>query len=529
MFGTLKDDINCDTPIPITACTSRSLLIFVSMGYESVSALLVLIILVALWFGWLPKHTVNGMKSILEHREDRYSPSLHLVDEWSATRVCDGTRTTAKGVDMQPTEQKTERKQRFTKEYINHIRSLRRAAVRRRCMLVLALAVLTFLVALVGFGGLYSPAFALIPLAFLAIVLVCGARASKHARAWEARVASMRRKDADGVVTANVTNVSEQVITKNDDRFGMVNSFVNTVKAITAGASDFIDAKKSEYGKTVNKTHFVKENREDYSNGNTDYRNASYENSSYSNQNYVQDCQAVRDSTETSIMEAREIRVALRRTMKDREEALRKRGLSMRSDENMEVIDVADAAKSNEVPVSNLSTPESNDSSSVKDSTQSSNKDEVEQAEQVEQTKNVEQSEKASYDDSTNEISEVRASKALDAFDLAASAQSEKQDLISFSLGSKSSANYSKSAENSEKTEKSAASSAPESLEIKSTKQVAKAVPSKPVAVSAANSADKSVEEFHNSEKQAKVEAPDSSADSLGVANLREVLASRRR
>lgn len=496
------------------------------MGYESVSALLVLIILVALWFGWLPKHTVNGMKSILEHREDRYSPSLHLVDEWSATRVCDGTRTTAKGVDMQPTEQKTERKQRFTKEYINHIRSLRRAAVRRRCMLVLALSVLTFLVALVGFGGLYSPAFALIPLAFLAIVLVCGARASKHARAWEARVASMRKKDADGVVTANVTNVSEQVITKNDDRFGMVNSFVNTVKAITAGASDFIDAKKSEYGKTINKTHSVKENREDYSSGNTDYRNASYENSSYSNQNYVQDCQAVRDSTETSIMEAREIRVALRRTMKDREEALRKRGLSMRSDENMEVIDVADVAKSNEVSVSNLSTSESNDSSSVKDSTQSSNKDEVEQ---VEQTKNVEQSEKTSYDDSTNEISEVRASKALDAFDLAASAQSEKQDLISFSLGSKSSANYSKSAENSEKTEKSAASSAPESLEIKSTKQVAKAAPSKPVAVSAANSADKSVEEFHNSEKQAKVEAPDSSADSLGVANLREVLASRRR
>lgn len=493
------------------------------MGYESVSALLVLIILVALWFGWLPKHTVNGMKSILEHREDRYSPSLHLVDEWSATRVCDGTRTTAKGVDMQPTEQKTERKQRFTKEYINHIRSLRRAAVRRRCMLVLALSVLTFLVALVGFGGLYSPAFALIPLAFLAIVLVCGARASKHARAWEARVASMRKKDADGVVTANVTNVSEQVITKNDDRFGMVNSFVNTVKAITAGASDFIDAKKSEYGKTINKTHPVKENREDYSSGNTGYHNASCENSSYSNQNYVQDCQAVRDSTETSIMEAREIRVALRRTMKDREEALRKRGLSMRSDENMEVIDVADAAKSNEVPVSNLSTSESNDSSSVKDSTQSSNKDEVEQ------TKNVEQSEKTSYDDSTNEISEVRASKALDAFDLAASAQSEKQDLISFSLGSKSSANYSKSAENSEKTEKSAASSAPESLEIKSTKQVAKAVPSKPVAVSAANSADKSVEEFHNSEKQAKVEAPDSSADSLGVANLREVLASRRR
>lgn len=158
------------------------------MGYESVSAVLVLVILVALWFGWLPKRTVNGMKSMLEHREDRFSPTLHLVGEWSTTRICDGTSMLAKGACMQPTQQK----RTLTPEYIARIRAARRAAIRRRCVLVVALAVLTFVVFLAGCSGIFSPVFALIPGAMLAVVLYFGARASKHARAWEARIATMR-------------------------------------------------------------------------------------------------------------------------------------------------------------------------------------------------------------------------------------------------------------------------------------------------------------------------------------------------
>ena len=50
------------------------------MGYESLSTVVVLAIVIILMVFWLPKRTVKGMKRVIEHREDRFSPSLHLVD-----------------------------------------------------------------------------------------------------------------------------------------------------------------------------------------------------------------------------------------------------------------------------------------------------------------------------------------------------------------------------------------------------------------------------------------------------------------
>ena len=49
------------------------------MGYESLSTVVVLAIVIILMAFWLPKRTVKGMKRVIEHREDRFSPSLHLV------------------------------------------------------------------------------------------------------------------------------------------------------------------------------------------------------------------------------------------------------------------------------------------------------------------------------------------------------------------------------------------------------------------------------------------------------------------
>ena len=103
--------------------------------------------------------------------------------------------------------------------------------------------------------------------------------------------------------------------------------------------------------------------------------------------------------------------------------------------------------------------------------------------------------------------------------------------MISFSLGSDTKSDLGNS---------SAAAKAPESLEIKSTKQVAKAIPVvKPAKSKAAksakisksknakNSLKSTSSQFHAEEQKSQVEAPASSADSLGVANLREVLARR--
>lgn len=394
-----------DTPTRLYCYTSLDVFILIDMGYESVSALIVLIILVALWFGWLPKRTVNGMKTMLEHREDRFSPTLHLVGEWSAARICDGTGMLAKGACMQPTQ----RKRTLTPERIARIRAARRAAIRRRCVLVGALAVLTVLVFIVGCSGAFSPAFVLIPGAMLAAVLYFGSRAAKHAREWEARVAKMRAGSLESVDLANDSLRNKSL---NSESLKLESSKKQSLKE---------QSLKSE----------PSESTEQHSS---------------------------RDDTATSVMEKGEIKVALMRAQEERNAALLARS---------EVTENAENAAENA-------------------------------AENVAEN---------------------------------AAAIENNQDLISFSLGSDTKSNLSNS---------SSAAKAPESLEIKSTKQVAKAIPVvKPAKSKAAKSAKtyksknaknslKSTSlQFHAEEQKSQVEAPESSADSLGVANLREVLARR--
>ena len=391
-----------DTPKRLYCYTSRDFFILITMGYESVSALLVLIILVALWFGWLPNHTVNGMKTMLEHREDRFSPTLHLVGEWSIARICDGTGMLAKEACMQPTQQK----RTLTPEHIARIRAARRAAIRRRCVLVASLALLTFLVLLAGFSGLFSPAFALIPGAMLAVVLYFGSRASKHARQWEARVAKMSAKSKQNVEDAlyeqHNSTVANQLSSRNAN-----SSQIDSVE----DASDFESQNDGELNNFDNNS------------------NNSIHHSS-------------RDDTATSVMEQREIRVALRRAEEERDAVLRSRSVVKASE---------------------------------------------------------------SKDESSNNV--------VDSAEVVSNASSN-QDLISFSLDSKAKV----------ESDDSATSPAPESLEIKSTKQVVKAVPAAKDIKSIAK-ADSS--KFHDEEKASEVEAPESSEDSLGVANLHDVLARR--
>lgn len=394
-----------DTPTRLYCYTSLDVFILIDMGYESVSALIVLIILVALWFGWLPKRTVNGMKTMLEHREDRFSPTLHLVGEWSAARICDGTGMLAKGACMQPTQ----RKRTLTPERIARIRAARRAAIRRRCVLVGALAVLTVLVFIVGCSGAFSPAFVLIPGAMLAAVLYFGSRAAKHAREWEARVAKMRAGSLESVDLAN-------------------DSLRN--KSLNSESLKLESSKKQSLKKQSLKSE-PSESTEQHSS---------------------------RDDTATSVMEKGEIKVALMRAQEERNAALLARSEATENAEN--------AAEN--VP------------------------------------ENVAEN---------------------------AAAIENNQDLISFSLGSDTKSDLSNS---------SVVAKAPESLEIKSTKQVAKAIPVvKPAKSKAAKSTKTSKSknaknslkstslQFHVEEQASQVEAPESSADSLGVANLREVLARR--
>ena len=99
------------------------------MGYESLSTVVVLAIVVILMAVWLPRRTVKGMKRVIEHREDRFSPSLHLVDADSGTRFSDDTVAKAKGVLMQSTQAHAGG---MSEERIAQVRSLRRAAIDRK-------------------------------------------------------------------------------------------------------------------------------------------------------------------------------------------------------------------------------------------------------------------------------------------------------------------------------------------------------------------------------------------------------------
>lgn len=363
------------------------------MGYESVSALIVLIIIIALMFGWLPKRTVNSMKSMLEHSEDRYSPSLHIVDERSASLFHECSGAMAKGVGMQPSEKRSNKnkntknksnkskvlRDNFTPQHVARIRALRRAAVRRRRILVFSLVFLTLVVLVAGLSGLYSAWFALIPFAMVSTVLYFGSIAAKHARDWEARVAAYNKSAG---------------VPQNYGKKGYGESGESIVEPVFDAIVNSVVAHEEEY-------------------------------QNYSSGSVTQYSSNTQDNTETSVMQQREISMALERVNSQNANGYVSAG---------------------------------NQSSSLPD---------------------------VSYSSGASDSSESH------------------QDLISFSFGSDSTESSSNDKNNG-----------PLSLEIKSTKQVAKAISAKePLSTKEAS--------------DNNVEPPVITEDSLGKADLRDVLARR--
>lgn len=160
------------------------------MGYESLSTVVVLVIVVIAIAVWLPARTTNGMKRAAEHRQDRYSPSLRIVEAADGRRFGDIEPYQAKGAAMPASTGSA----RLTTEHIAHVRELRREAIRRRQIVVISLLVVTIAVFVLAFAAHYSPLFALIPLALVVFVLVMGARAARQAREWEHRVSRYEKE-----------------------------------------------------------------------------------------------------------------------------------------------------------------------------------------------------------------------------------------------------------------------------------------------------------------------------------------------
>lgn len=395
------------------------------MGYESLSTIIVLVIALMGIVVWLPERTRKGMKSAQEHRADKYSTSLHLVDERSGTRFSDGD-TRMEGIMMQSN------KGQISAQRVAEVRRLRREAIRRRRVIVLSLAAITALVLVCAFALRFSPWFALIPAALLGVVLALGVHAAAQAREWERKVALAAKRSA----AAGVLPTAKSPVIERD-------------KQPIAGREGNAVAARSD------------------------------------------------EEAATQVMEQREIRSALRKSKIEKRKAFERRGKIAAAEQSSAVDSQSD------VQSSALAASHEQDASHEQSASHASSASSMQSESPATAASSVSS---ASHVSSVSPATLDAIKEANKEFPAIASSEPE---LISFSLGS---------------SDSEAATA--ESLEIKSTRQVAKAEPvdtieremlsaEAKVETKPAGLAD--VEAFHLTERQAEVDAPESSSDSLGI------------
>ncbi len=472
------------------------------MDYEGVSAIVVLAVLILFIAGWLPTRTADSMKRVIRRRQDKYSPSLHLIDEHSGTRFSDGHSPVTKGAVMRPAQAKGTR---VYHEHIAEVRRLRRASIRRRRGIACALLLACVVVGVLSYLLHFSPLYVLIPAGFLVLTIALGTRASRHARAWETKVSKLLAQER-----------------RERTRSGKPqNAAAEHVAAAKAG--DGVSGRVSEGIEAAE--HSVPAPAEQASVDRTP--------------------EAQADAVETSLMEQQEIHRAVEQGMAERDRRLARRtshqsvavetgpetGSHDRKDAAGQggqqhadagaVRDIRDAHGANgrddADAAAQAATYDTNARKTQSAATaEPATAEHGESAGPAEPGARKEQAEQSEPADQTLELSQVSPASSLDVFDMAAG---RHQDLISFSWGAP------------RNIEEHAEQDAPESLEIKSTRQVAKAVPVKEHAQERThgNHGDTPVnnaESFHHAESNAHVDVPEETTDSLGH-DLRAVLQRR--
>lgn len=476
------------------------------MGYESLSTVVVLVIVAIIIVVWLPVRTANGMKRVDEHRQDRYSPSLHIVDAENGRRFGDIKPHKAKGAAMPASTPSA----RLTSEHIAHVRELRRAAIRRRQILAVCLLAITVLVFAVSFPLHFSPLLALIPFVLLLLLLVLGANASRQARQWERKVVRYERAHSG-------TGWSKKPSAESKDS-KRVNK-AEPVAAVTAPAEKIEDAATE-----------VMEQR--------------------------QIRRALRDA-EIEQAKAKALRQSAAAYQAAEEHAKQ----SEKSDIAQPAADKPAAEPSAMVDESadRKSAAETSESSAAPDAsarTDKSTKSDKSVAPRVEPSLTVRDERDERDDaaaDATSELASVRPARALDVFDMATS-----QDLISFTLGGEHNADNApesleikstRQVSKAEPVEPAVAEKLIDEARAVKAADDAKAADAGK-AVSAGNAVDTESEQrddadtnaatdaddeaanaaqraaFHESEERADVEAPAATTDSLG-AGLDSILARR--
>lgn len=466
------------------------------MGYESLSTVVVLVIVAIIIVVWLPVRTANGMKRVDEHRQDRYSPSLHIVDAENGRRFGDIKPHKAKGAAMPASTPSA----RLTSEHIAHVRELRRAAIRRRQILAVCLLAITVLVFAVSFPLHFSPLLALIPFVLLLLVLVLGANASRQARQWERKVVRYERAHSG-------TGWSKKPSAESKDS-KRVNK-AEPVAAVTAPAEQIEDAVTE-----------VMEQRQ------------------------------IRCALRDAEIEQAKAK-ALRQSAAAYQAAGEHAKQPDKSDTAQSAADKPAAEPSAMVDESadRKSAAETSESSAAPDAsarTDKSTKSDKSVAPRVEPSLTVRDERDERDDaaaDATSELASVRPTRALDVFDMATS-----QDLISFTLGGEHNADNAPESLEIKSTRQVSKAEPVEPAVAEKLIDEARAVKAADdaKAVSAGNAVDTESEQrddadtdaddeaanaaqraaFHESEERADVEAPAATTDSLG-AGLDSILARR--
>ena len=475
------------------------------MDYEGVSAIVVLAVLILFIAGWLPTRTADSMKRVIRRRQDKYSPSLHLIDEHSGTRFSDGHSPVTKGAVMRPAQAKGAR---VSHEHIAEVRRLRRASIRRRRIVACVLLLTCVVVGVLSYLLHFSPLYVLIPAGFLVLTIALGARASRHARAWETKVSKLLAQERRERTRSGKpqTAAAEHV------------AAAKAVDGVSGSASEGIEAAEHSAPAPADQAPVD------------------------------QTPEAQADAVETSLMEQQEIHRAVEQGMAERDRRLARRAFRRSVDAETgpetgshdrkdaagqggqqyadagAVRDIQGARGANGRDDADAAAQAATDDTNARN-TQSAAPAEPATAEHGESAgpaepgarkEQAEQSEQSEPADQTLELSQVSPASSLDVFDMAAG---RHQDLISFSWGAP------------RNIEEHAEQDAPESLEIKSTRQVAKAVPVKEHAHERTQGKHgdtpvNNAETFHHAESNAHVDVPEETTDSLGH-DLRAVLQRR--
>lgn len=403
------------------------------MGYESLSTIIVLVIVLIGIVVWLPIRTANSMRHVEEHRTDRYSTSLHLVDEYSGTRFSDD-RTYVKGVSMQPNQRRTTT---LTPARIAEVRRLRHEATRRRRIIVLTLLFAAAVVLALAFALHFSPLFALIPSTLALVVVALGAHAAKQARAWEHKVAQMRMRERKARAKARAAG-----------RPGAGSSVgaARTKRAIDAtdGADARGDASHTGANAGARKTDDVQAPTRGMGTGRA---SKAMESAAAA---------PVSDDAPTDQMERREIRRVLRQAQEEQRRALAERAAQESAADGVEHAGGAAAGA-----VSGAGhDAERGAVDDAADAGAGAGGAGMQEHGHMQDAADAAGRSPQPVSDATTELVEVTPAKALDAIDLATS-----PELISFSLGE------------ARNVVDSEGPGAPESREIASMRQVSKATP----------------------------------------------------